>query len=151
MENNVVEPRDVAIVDEDVMREEDKVFIASQWQLMWWRFRKHKMAIFGGIVTLMFYTIALFWEFLAPYDPLRYDVKYTFVPPQLPVFYDDTGFHFPPVVYALKPSRDPETLAMVFTLDKTQKLPLRFFVHGDPVQAMGGVSGQSALVWLGDQ
>ncbi len=116
---------------------EEKIYVASQWQLMWWRFRKHKMAIAGGIVLILFYIVTLFWEFIAPYDPLRYDVKYTFVPPQWPVFYDSAGFHFPPIVYGLKPRRDPETLAMVFDVDKETRLQLRFFVRGDPYKLWG--------------
>jgi len=133
MTSDIVAPTPIAPAAQD----EEKIYVASQWQLMWWRFRKHKMAIAGGIVLIFFYIVTLFWEFLAPYDPLRYDVKYTFVPPQWPVFYDSAGFHFPPVVYGLKPRRDPETLAMVFDVDKETRLQLRFFVRGDPYKLWG--------------
>ncbi|PYO52546.1 MAG: peptide ABC transporter permease, partial [Candidatus Rokuibacteriota bacterium] len=37
--------------------EEQRVFVASQWQLMWWRFRKHRLAVASGIVVLGFYGI----------------------------------------------------------------------------------------------
>jgi len=111
---------------------EDRIFVASQWQLMWWKFLRHKMAIAGAIVILLFYFIALFWEFLAPYDPHRYDVKFAYAQPQMFRFFSDEGFHLRPYVYALKGGRDPETLRMVFELDKTQRLPIRFFVRGDP-------------------
>ena len=117
-------------------RVEEKIFVASQWQLMWWRFRRHKMAIFGGIVMILFYLVALFWEFLAPYDPLRYDVKYSFVPPQTIHLWDEKGLRSP-FVYGLKPSRDPETLAMVFKLDPEKRQPLKFFVHGDKYKFWG--------------
>jgi len=39
---------------------ESSVSVASQWQLMWWKFRKHRLAMAGGIVTLIIYLIALF-------------------------------------------------------------------------------------------
>ena len=133
MASDIVAPAPIA----PAAQGEEKIYVASQWQLMWWRFRKHKMAMVGGIILIFFYIVTLFWEFLAPYDPLRYDVKYTFVPPQWPVFYDSAGFHFPPVVYGLKPRRDPETLAMVFDVDKETRLPLRFFVRGDPYKLWG--------------
>ena len=29
---------------------ESSVAVASQWQLMWWKFRKHKLAILGAVV-----------------------------------------------------------------------------------------------------
>lgn len=118
-------------------RQEDKVFVASQWQLMWWKFRKHKMAILGVIVLFVLYTITLSCEFLAPYDPHRYDVTYAFAPPQLFHFVDDKGIHFPPYVYGLKSERDPETLRLVFELDRTVELPIRFLVHGDPYKFWG--------------
>ena len=134
MESNT--PQTPPVERQDITAEE-KIYVASQWQLMWWRFRKHKMAIVGGIILILFYIVTLFWEFLAPYDPLRYDVKFAFAKPQLPIFIDRQGFHFPPYVYALKPRRDPETLAMVFDLDKEKKLPLRFLVHGDKYKFWG--------------
>ena len=46
----------------------DRVEVASQWQLMWWKFRKHKPAMIGGIVTILVYLVAIFAEFLAPFD-----------------------------------------------------------------------------------
>ncbi len=134
MESNT--PQTPPVERQDITAEE-KIYVASQWQLMWWRFRKHKMAIVGGIILILFYIVTLFWEFLAPYDPLRYDVKFAFAKPQLPIFIDRQGLHFPPYVYALKPRRDPETLAMVFDLDKEKKLPLRFLVHGDKYKFWG--------------
>ena len=60
---------------QEAVSEEERVYIASQWQLMWWRFRKHKMALASTVVLMIVYIIALFWEFLAPYEPHRYDVK----------------------------------------------------------------------------
>src|SRR5690554_6518710 len=61
---------------------EDSVFVASQWQLMWWRFRKHKLAMVGSAVLVVFYIVAIFCEFLSPYDPNAFERRFTFVPPQ---------------------------------------------------------------------
>jgi len=46
--------------------EEERIFVATQWQLMWWKFRKHKLAMLGGIVTILIYLVAIFAEFLSP-------------------------------------------------------------------------------------
>ena len=36
---------------------EQRIFVASQWQLMWWRFRKHKVAVASAVVVFGFYLI----------------------------------------------------------------------------------------------
>ena len=138
MESGVPEKKAFALQRElEQVGGEERIFVASQWQLMWWKFRKHKMAIVGVIVLTFLYLVTLFWEFLAPYEPHRYDVKFVYAPPQMFRFVDKEGFHLPPYVFGLKGKRDPETLRMVFELDETQRLPIRFFVHGDPYKLLG--------------
>ena len=44
---------------------DESYFIASQWQLMWRKFRKHRLAILGGVVLAVMYIMALFCEFIA--------------------------------------------------------------------------------------
>ncbi|MBN1875238.1 MAG: ABC transporter permease [Anaerolineae bacterium] len=122
---------------EEVTSKEERIYVASQWQLMWWKFRRHKMALVSIVLLCIVYFITVFCNFLAPYDPHRYDVKYAYAPPQLPRFIDKEGLHFPPYVYGLKGERDMETLRIVFTLDETTKLPLKFFIHGDPYKFWG--------------
>ncbi len=48
---------------------DDKVVVAGPWQLMWWKFRKHKLAMLGGVMVILIYLIALFAEFVAPFGP----------------------------------------------------------------------------------
>ena len=62
--------------------EEEKIYVASQRQLMWWRFRKHRVAVGSTAVVLLLYVVALACEFLAPYDPSAHDAKYIYAPPQ---------------------------------------------------------------------
>ena len=104
---------------------------------MWWKFRRHKMALISVVILVLIYTVTVFCNFLAPYDPHRYDVKFAYAPPQLPHFFDDEGVHFPPYVYGLKGERDMETLRILFTIDETQKFPLKFMTHGDPYKFWG--------------
>jgi len=118
-------------------REEKRIYVASQWQLMWWRFRKHKMAMAGAVVTLFLYTIAIFCEFIAPYDPHEYDERYPYAPPQIIHFFDEEGFHLRPFVYGLKHERDPETYELIYEFDKDKKHPLYFLVSGDPYKFWG--------------
>ena len=64
------------------MAEENRISVATQWQLMWWKFRKHRLAMIGGVVTALIYLTALFVEFLAPFPSNTFAAKYTYAPPQ---------------------------------------------------------------------
>jgi peptide/nickel transport system permease protein len=128
--------------------EEERIYVASQWQLMWWKFRRHKMALISIGILVIIYSITMFCEFLAPYDPYRYDVKFAYAPPQLPHFVDEEGLIFPPYVYGLKGQRDPETLRIVYEIDEMQRLQLKFFVQGDPYKFWGRWPSNLRLVGL---
>jgi peptide/nickel transport system permease protein len=134
MASKPVQAKELSLIPD---KAEESVFVASQWQLMWWKFRKHRMAILGGVVLIILYFITIFCEFLAPYEPHNYDVKYAYAPPQVFHFFDEEGFHVRPFVYGLKGARDPETLRLMFEIDKTQKRSIYFFVHGDPYKFWG--------------
>ncbi len=71
-----------AVQDAAAVSQEEKIFVATQWQLMWWRFRKHKMAIVGVIILVLLYVIATFSEFLSPYDPNEFRKLLALVPAQ---------------------------------------------------------------------
>ena len=51
--------------------DKQRIFVASQWQLMWWRFRKHRVAVASAIVVAGFYLAVLGADFLAYSDPTR--------------------------------------------------------------------------------
>jgi peptide/nickel transport system permease protein len=117
---------------------DEKIFAASQWRLIWWRFRKHKLAMIGGPVILALYFIVLFCEFLSPYLPTQRFPKYLDTRPhKLRLVHPETGFGLRPFVYTLKSERDPETYRRVFTEDETKIHPLRLFVQGEPYQFWG--------------
>jgi len=115
---------------EEIPEKEEKIYVASQWKLMWWRFRRNKLAIIGLVVLIIFYIIAAFCEFFAPYDPYKYDVRYVLAPPQRIHFVDEQGIHLRPFVYAYKMEVDPNTLRRIYTEDKSRKYNIKFFVRG---------------------
>jgi peptide/nickel transport system permease protein len=115
----------------------DRIFVASQWQLMWWKFRKHKPAMIGGVLIFFFYLVAVFCEFLAPYDPNAYSKKYTYAQPQRIRFFDQGRFQLRPFVYGLDGKRDPETFRMMFTINAERKYPLRLFTREAPYKLWG--------------
>ena len=80
---------------EELGHKDVRIHVASQWQLIWWRFRRHKLALFSLIVLIIIYLIVLFAEFIAPYDPGDYSARYTYAPPQVLHLFDDRVVSIP--------------------------------------------------------
>lgn len=114
------------------------VAVASQWKLMWWKFRRHKLAMLSLWVVMGLYLIALFAEFIAPFDPGSTDRRGGFHPPQMLRFIDhtDEGIRFRPFVYATERERDPESLRTTYRTSD-EKIYLTFFGRGDPYRMWG--------------
>jgi len=111
---------------------DEKLYTASQWRLMWWRFLKHRVAVASSLVVIVLYLVAAFCEFLSPYDPNQYFAEFALLPPQPIRFRDAEGkWSLRPFVYARTRERDMETLAWIYKDDLNNKLPVRFFVHTD--------------------
>jgi len=124
----------------------ERLFTASQWQLMWWRFTRHKLAVISMVVLIFAYLTALFCEFVAPHDPNRYDPRWVLAPPMKLHFVDKEGrFHLQPFVYGLKSKRDLETLAMVVVPDESRTYPVKLFARGDPYELWGQFAGDRHL------
>ena len=49
---------------------------------MWWRLRRHRVAVVSGAVLLALYVMILFCEFLAPYGLDSRHVDHIYAPPQ---------------------------------------------------------------------
>ena len=109
---------------------DERYFVASQWQLMWRKFKKHRLAFIGVSVLGVLYTTAIFCEFFSPYDIYERYPDYIFAAPQRVRFVDQGRFQLRPFVYALKGERHPETFRRIYTEDRTIKHPIRFFVSG---------------------
>jgi peptide/nickel transport system permease protein len=116
-------------------KDELAIEVASQWQLMWWKFRKHRLAVLGGIVVLLYYFIALFADFFAPVATNTYLADYSFAPPQTVNLIQDG--RIAPYVNGYKFERDPASFKKVFTLDEEKIIPIGLFVHGEPYKLWG--------------
>jgi peptide/nickel transport system permease protein len=113
---------------------------ATHWQLMWWKFRRHKMALLGGGVLAVLVFFSLFAEFFAPYTPQERTAKYAQGQPMGFHFIDAEGsFHLRPFVYARVTKRDKVTLRLVPTVDPAKRWPIKFFVQGDDYKWMWGL------------
>jgi len=124
----------VSEIDERV---KERYYYASQWQLIWWKFRKHKFAIVALFVLGIFYLLAIFCEFFSPYGPLTRFEGYLNAPPQrIRIYSKDEGLQWP-FVYGMKREMDPETFRWRFSIDESKKYPLRFFVRGERYKFWG--------------
>ncbi len=103
-------------------------YVAPPWRLVWWRFRKHRLALVSGIIILIIYFIAFFAGFFAPADPRAVQSKYTSAPPQ-PIHLFDDG-RFAPYVNGYESSVDVLAGRRDFTIDETQIIRIGLFVKG---------------------
>lgn len=108
---------------------------ASQWQLMWRRFLRHRLAVAGMVVIVLLYLVALFAEFLAPFDPEQPNARFVYHPPQMVHLISENGFDPHSDLYQLR--RDPKTLAAVYVAKPGARTDLGFFVHGHPYKLFG--------------
>ena len=107
---------------------EEKIAVATQWQLMWWRFRKHKLAVLSAVIIILFYLVVIFADFLAYSEPFDTQAQRSFISPQ-PIHLFDEG-RFNPHVLLLEGKRDPVTFKRVYTANPERKIPLRLFAPG---------------------
>ena len=127
---------------------EERVAVATQLQLTWWRFRKHKVALASLAVVALFYLVAVFADFLATTDPHRTDAARSYIPPQ-PIHWLDEGA-FRPHVYALKGRRDPRTFKLVYAPDPGEKRHLVLFAQGYPYELLGLIPTSRHLLGVSD-
>jgi len=118
----------------------------SYWSLVWWKFRKNRIAVIGGFILLAMYVlICLFAEFIAPYD-LEHKTNYPEARPQAIRFLDSEGnFSIRPFVYGLDKTIDEKLRKRVFVENPQVKYPIHFFVKGDSYKLLGFIPGNIHL------
>jgi len=122
------------------------VEVASQWQLMYWKFTKHKLAMIATPIVVILILIAAFGEFLAPSEPMQRYTSYKDAPPNAMHWIDAQGhFSLMPFVYDIKRSTDPVTFARTYAEDTGKKFPLGFFVKGPSYKLWNIIPGDVHL------
>ncbi|HEU5191735.1 MAG TPA: ABC transporter permease [Methylomirabilota bacterium] len=130
--------------EERVKLGDQRVFVASQWQLMWWRFRKHKVALVSAAVIALFYMVVIGADFLAYADPNVSEAQRSLMPPQRLYWFD--GGRFAPYVHGFKGARDPQTFKRVYVADPEVKVPIRFFAQGFEYRLFGLIPTHRHLI-----
>lgn len=110
----------------------------SYWSLVWWKFKRNRTAVVGGIILATFYLSFVFIpEFISPYA-LQHSSKYVEAPPTRIRFVDAEGnFHARPFVYGLEQQLDFATRSRTYVQDTTRMYPIYFFVRGDSYKLLG--------------
>lgn len=131
-------------------RQRERYYSASQWTLIWWRFRRHRAAMAAACVLGLMVFLGLFAEFFAPYGTTERNRDYLSGPPQIPMFCDDNGCSLRPFVHGTRTERDPVTLRAVAMPDPETRRHVHFFVEGQPARLLGVIPIETRLFGLED-
>ena len=116
--------------------EQERYYMATQWQLMWWKLRRHRLALVSGVILAFMYFSILISELLAPYALATRHTDHIFAPPQgLHLFHE--GRFVGPFVYGLDYELDMRTLKRTYTPDHSRVMPVRFLCSGDSYRFWG--------------
>jgi peptide/nickel transport system permease protein len=118
-------------------KKKEAYYTATQLQLMWWKFRKHRVAIIGSYVLGIFVFIMLFCEFLAPFGSQSRDGDYLFGGPQKIHFSDVNGDFIGPFIYSMTTKFNKETMQLDLTEDTTTPHKIQFFSKGESYKLWG--------------
>lgn len=114
----------------------ERIFTASQWQLIWWKFRKHRLGMISLVGLALLYLSVLFADFLAPNDPQAFHREYLFSPPtRVRLFHE--GRLTMPFVYRSVSSLNPQTFLREYVPDTTTRYPIRIFTRGVEYNFLG--------------
>ncbi|MBI1942371.1 MAG: ABC transporter permease [Betaproteobacteria bacterium] len=130
---------------EQLTPEQERFYRASQWRIMWWRFRRHRIAVVSAAILVLLYATTLVSEFLAPYNLHTRDSRHIYAPPQEVRLFDQ-GRLVGPFVYGYSMHLNMQTLTREYTPDPAKVQPLRFFCLGDEYRFWGLVEGRFHLL-----
>uniref|UniRef100_A0A7C1P8W9 ABC transporter permease n=1 Tax=Agrobacterium albertimagni TaxID=147266 RepID=A0A7C1P8W9_9HYPH len=142
-------PRVPPLAPKEEFRDES-LYTAKPWTLVWWRFRKHKLAVVSLIFMIILSTLAIFAHFFTPYAPFTINRLNTFAPPSTVRILHDGELHRP-FVYPMKRTRDPETARVIYEEDTSKPLPIQFFVQGEAYRFFGLVETRLRLFGIDDR
>jgi len=114
---------------DELTPEQERYYQASQWKIMWWKFRRHRLAVWAGIILILMYLMVPFAEVIAPYTTEHRDDDHIYAPPQgIHLFHE--GSFVGPFVYGYEYELDMERMVHVYKADTTKVQPIRFFCSG---------------------
>ena len=125
--------------------EQARFYMASQWQMMWWKLRRHRIAVIAGVFLLVLYFVIIIAEFIAPYNLHSRDIDHIYAPPQAVQLFHEGSLRAP-FVYGFKYHLDMENLQRVYERDTSKIQPIRWFCLGDEYEFWGLIPGRFHIV-----
>lgn len=144
--NNITAPSPVADGAGDLVS--SRLAVASQWQLVWWAFKRHRLAMVGLFVTIALYVVAVVPGFFAVNDPSQQNRRAVFHPPQALHIIDsgeNGSWAIRPYIHPYVLARDPTTLASVYKEDSERKVYLQMFGEGYEYSVLGLFNARTHL------
>ncbi len=129
--------------------QQERFYLASQWKMMWWRLRRHRLAVISGAILAVLYASILITEFLAPYELQTRHTDFIYAPPQAVHLFHD-GHFVGPFVYGLDYKLDLRTLKRDYTPNPAKVQPLRFLCRGESYRLWDTFEGNLHLVCPAD-
>ncbi|MDH3468074.1 MAG: ABC transporter permease, partial [Gammaproteobacteria bacterium] len=125
--------------------EQERFYMASQWKMIWWRLKSHRLAVISGIILIAMYVAILFAEFLAPYNLHSRNTDFIYAPPQRVHLFHEGSFEGP-FVYGLDYHLNMLNLKREYTENPDKIDHLRFFCFGDSYSFWGLIDGSFHLL-----
>jgi peptide/nickel transport system permease protein len=126
---------------------------AKQSRLVWLAFRRHKLAVVSLVILVFYLIVVVLAEFLAPFSTGKVYEQYTYAPPQRLHAFDRTeggGWEVGLYVYGYRDVQDPVSLRITYTVDESQKIPVRLFARGERYKLLGLVPTDRHLLGPAD-
>ena len=123
--------------EKTVLVEQERYYLASQWQLMWRKFKKHRLATIATGLLGLLYGVALFADFVSPYGPIDRFPEYAASPPNGIRLFDKDLSRVRPFAYGLNRERDPKTFGNVYVKDEQRRYRVRFLSRGSEYKLWG--------------
>ncbi len=131
---------------DEPFQEAEAIDLAPNWKLVWWRFKKHKLAVISGWVLIVIALIALIPDFFSLQDPNKSSARKSFMPVQGVHLFHEGGFQLH--AYVLKGKRNPTTLKMEWVADEKKIVPLKLFAEGYEYRFLGLFTTSIHLIGL---
>lgn len=141
----------MALFKKKKVKDDESRYMASQWQLMWMKLKKHKLARFSMIVLVILYLGALFADFLAPYGLEDFSGLYKDTAPTTIHWTDENGNFSRPYVYKLQKINDKKTFSVIISEDTSQKYYIDLFAKGVEYKIFGLIPCDLHLYGLVDE
>lgn len=120
------------------------VDLAPQWKLVWWRFRRHRLALISLVIVVGAYFGAATAEFWAPAGQDSYRAAAAYAPPQQLQLDWQGGPQL--YVHGYTTTVDAMTLQRTFRPDPNVRIPVGFFVVGEPYRLFGVIPADRHVI-----